>query len=72
MFGWSVRRALPVVPIPLSQPDPDLHISLAETFATTFRRGRYERSIDYRQSLSLPLGPEDRAWAEALAQAAVS
>ncbi|MDB5350606.1 MAG: hypothetical protein JWN86_1853 [Planctomycetota bacterium] len=48
VFAWSVRRALPVIPIPLSRPDPDLLLNLAAIFATTFRRGRYERSINLR------------------------
>jgi hypothetical protein len=33
-----------------------------------YRRGRYERSIDYQAALHLPLAAEDRAWAEALAR----
>ena len=69
VFAWSVRRALPVIPVPLSSPDPDVLLNLAEVFAKTFREGCYERSIEYSQRLSLPLAPEDRAWAEALAVA---
>ena len=62
VYAWSVRRVLPVIPI--SRPDPDLLLGLEEVFATTFRRGRYERSINYARSLRPLLGPEDRDWAE--------
>lgn len=69
VFAWSVRRALPTIPIPLSHPDPDIRLDLAGVFAATFRRGRYERSIDYGLPLNLALATEDRAWAESIAQA---
>lgn len=71
-FAWSVRRALPVIPIPLTHPDSDILLNLAEVFATTFREGRYERSIDYAEPLRLPLAPEDRAWAEETARTSVA
>jgi hypothetical protein len=69
VFSWSIRDCLPIIPIPLKAPDPDLPLDLAAIFATVYQRGRYERSIDYAAPLSLPLGAEDRAWAEALARA---
>jgi hypothetical protein len=68
VYGWSIRDTLPTIPIPLKDPDPDVALDLAAIFATVYQRGRYERSIDYTASLSLPLGPEDRAWAEGLAR----
>ncbi len=67
VYSWSIRDPLPVIPVPLKAPDPDIPLDLAATFATVYRRGRYERSIDYQAPLSLPLSAEDRAWAEALA-----
>jgi hypothetical protein len=71
VYSWSVRDPLPIVPIPLSHPDPDIPLNLAEVFATTYQRGRYDRSIDYRSALTIPLSPEDRAWAEEVARDAV-
>ena len=69
VYAWSIRRPLPTIPIPLNAPDPDLPLDLAAVFAATYRRGRYERSIDYARPLDLPLAPDDRAWAEAKARA---
>ncbi len=68
VYAWSVRRALPTIPIPLSAPDPDIEIDLAGIFATTYQRGRYHRSIRYDAPLNLPLNPEDCAWAEQVAR----
>ena len=67
VYAWSLRRALPTIPIPLSAPDPDIPLNLAGVFATTYHRARYERSIHYDRSLGLPLASEDRIWAESTA-----
>ena len=69
VYAWSIRRPLPTIPIPLTAPDPDVPLDLAAAFAATYRRGRYERTINYDQPIRLPLGPEDLAWAEATARA---
>ena len=68
VYAWSVRRTLPAIPIPLSRPDPDLKLNLAEVFDATYRRGRYERSIDYDRPHHLSLAPDDREWALARAR----
>jgi hypothetical protein len=68
VYAWSIRESLPTLPIPLRAPDPDLLIDLAAVYRTAFVRGKYARSIDDTAPLDLPLAPEDRAWAEALAR----
>lgn len=70
VYAWSVRQSLPTIAIPLLAPDPDFPLDLAAVFATAYERGRYARSIDYKASLTLPLAPEDRAWAEEVARRA--
>jgi hypothetical protein len=67
VYAWSLRQPLPKVAIPLLQPDRDIVLDLSALFATTYERGRYARAIDYNAPLSLPLKPEDSAWAEGLA-----
>lgn len=63
VYHWSVRQAMPVLPIPLLPPDPDLKLSLAEPFETAFHRGRYDRFIDYREPPPAPaFGTADRSW----------
>jgi hypothetical protein len=62
VYHWLLNEALPILPIPLATPDGDLQIDLTAVFETTFLRGRYDRSINYRQPLKLPLAEEDVAW----------
>jgi hypothetical protein len=69
VYSWSVREALPVIPIPLMAPDPDVPVDLGAIFATVYQRGQYQRSIDYTAPLDLPLSPKDRTWAESHARA---
>jgi hypothetical protein len=69
VYSWPIRQALPIIPIPLLAPDPDVPLDLAAVFTTVYQRGQYDRSIDYRAPLDLPLGAADRAWAEERARA---
>jgi hypothetical protein len=72
VFAWTVRDPLPTIPIPLLPPDPDLRIALGPLFASVYERARYSRSLRYRAALTLPLAPEDRAWAEEVALTAAA
>jgi hypothetical protein len=47
VYTWTVDMKLPLIPIPLRVPDPDIEIDLAPVYQTAFERGRYDRSIDY-------------------------
>ncbi|MGP0067904.1 MAG: DUF4058 family protein [Isosphaeraceae bacterium] len=67
-FHWTIRDPLPTIPIPLQAPDSDIPLDLAAIFQTIYQRARYERSINYKAPLGLPLDPEDREWAEAIAR----
>lgn len=67
VYAWSVRQRLPVLPIPLKAPDPDLRINLAEVFKQAYERGRYERCLRYAEPPSAPLSEADRKWATELA-----
>jgi Protein of unknown function (DUF4058) len=69
VFSWSIRDPLPTIPVPLMAPDPDISLDLAAVFGAVYRRGQYERSIDYQARLELPLAPKDRAWAQKRARA---
>jgi hypothetical protein len=70
VFAWTIRDALPTIPIPLLPPDRDVHVALGPPFAAVYERARYARSIDYSAPLTTPLTPDDRSWAEELARAA--
>jgi hypothetical protein len=69
VFSWSIRDPLPTIPVPLMAPDPDISLDLAAVFGAVYRRGQYERSIDYQAPLELPLAPKDRGWAQKRARA---
>ncbi len=64
VYAWTVRAPLPVIPIPLSKPDPDVMIELAAVFTTAYDRGRYGRLVDYGSTPSVLRSHASRAWAE--------
>jgi hypothetical protein len=66
IYAWSIGDPLPIIPIPLMAPDPDVPLDLAAIFQNVYQRARYERSVDYQAPLGLPLSPEHLAWAEAI------
>jgi hypothetical protein len=70
VYAWTIQQRLPVIPIPLQDPDPEVWINLAELFALNFQRGRYGRSIDYAATPALSLSPAEREWVRQLASAA--
>ncbi len=64
VYAWSIRRQLPVIPIPLAFPDPDVLLDLQAVFALTYDGSPYGESIDYSAPLDLRMANEDRSWAE--------
>ncbi len=60
---WPVglRQRLPVIPIPLSHPDPDARIDLQEILHHVYDASGYEDFI-YRGSPEPSLSEEDREW----------
>lgn len=69
VYHWQLSDRLPVLPIPLALPDADVKIDLAAVLSTAYARGRYDRSIKYRELGNLPLLPEERQWVEMTASA---
>ena len=69
VFAWSIRQVLPVIPIPLSDSDPDVNLNLGTIFSQTYDVGPYGELIKYTAPLELPLTSDDRAWAEELGRA---
>jgi hypothetical protein len=68
VYAWSMRNRLPTLPVPLRVPDPDLHIDLQAVFDVTYQRGRYARSVNYKQDLTW-LPPEAQTWVRERIQA---
>ena len=66
---WPVglRERLPVVPVPLAEPDPDVPLDLQFALSTIYNEAAYDLSIDYGQEPPPPpLDPADQQWVRAL------
>jgi hypothetical protein len=59
----SLRERLPVIPIPLLAPDPDVTLDLQAVLHQTFDAADYGKYI-YGEIPEPPLPPEDAAWAQ--------
>jgi hypothetical protein len=40
VYSWSIRDPLPIIPIPLMAPDPDVPLDLAAIFNSIYQRGQ--------------------------------
>jgi hypothetical protein len=69
VWPLQLRDPLPVVPVPLLEPDPDAPLDLGEAVASVYERGGYASQIDYQQPPPPPAlsGPE-AAWLDELRQ----
>ncbi len=65
---WPIALSdpLPVLPVPLAYPDPDVALDLGAILRQIYRRAHYERLIDYRADPPPPpLTPYEAAWLSA-------
>ncbi|MBI2877211.1 MAG: DUF4058 family protein [Candidatus Tectomicrobia bacterium] len=66
---WPIQLAdkLPVLPVPLLEPDPDVPLDLGAAVAAIYERGAYGLQIDYRQPPPPPpLAEKDAVWIDGL------
>jgi hypothetical protein len=63
VFAWTLRQPLPILPIPLRDPDPDVLIDLGAVFKTAYGRGRYARSLPYGKLPRASMKTADKQWA---------
>lgn len=69
VYRWTVRSALPPLPVPLKSPDLDIQISMSDVFATAYQRGGYDRVVHYDESPPPPsFAAEDADWVLQTAQ----
>ena len=66
VYAWSLRRAMPSIPVPLDPPDPDTVLDLQAVFHSVYDRAGYDYSLDYSAAVSPPLPNETAAWAKDL------
>lgn len=65
IWSASLRERLPVVPVPLLHPDPDVILDLQAAVDACFALVGYERLLDYADPPPPPpLSDEDAAWLE--------
>jgi hypothetical protein len=57
------RRRLPVIPVPLLDPEPDLSLDMQPLLDGIYALGRYDKRIDYARPLTPALSDADAAWA---------
>jgi hypothetical protein len=64
---WPIplNERLPVLPVPVLEPDPDAPLDLGAAVASVYERGAYERKIDYAQPPP-PLSAGEAAWVDTL------
>jgi len=61
----ALNARLPVLPIPLLEPDPDVMLDLGAVVASVYERGGYDARIDYRTPVPPPAHAEQEAvWVE--------
>ena len=61
---WPIQLAdaLPTIPVPLLQPDPDAVLDLGAIVRAVYERGGYATLIDYSGSPPPPLSDTESAW----------
>jgi Protein of unknown function (DUF4058) len=61
------RQPLPLVPVPLQEPDPDVPLDLGKALHAIYERAAYDLRLDYTQPPPDPaLSSDDAQWVEAL------
>ena len=65
---WPIQLSdrLPVLPIPLLAPDPDVPLDLGAVVAAVYERGGYDVQIDYQQPPPPPLTEKQSTWLQHL------
>jgi hypothetical protein len=64
---WPVTldKPLPLLPIPLEPPDPDVLLDMNAVVRTIYEHAAYERRINYRQPVPPALRPAMVQWVQA-------
>ncbi len=62
VYPAHLRQPLPVIPVPLREPDPDLTLDLQSLVDRIYAVGRYGERLDYTRKLTPALPDEDAAW----------
>jgi hypothetical protein len=69
--AWPIalQQPLPVIPVPLREPDDDVPLNLQDILALIYQEARYARTINYQRQPPPPaLSSHDADWVAALVQ----
>jgi hypothetical protein len=66
VFTWSLRDALPIIPIPLAAGEPELNLDLQEVFRAAYEGRAFWKLLRYDEEPHPPLTGADRGWAQEL------
>lgn len=70
IWPLTLREPIPLLPVPLRQPDPDVAIDIGRALHEAYSDARYDLRIDYSQDPPPPaLASEDAVWLDAHLQA---
>lgn len=56
------QRQMPIIPVPLASPDPDIRLDLQPLLAAVYARSHYDRRLDYSRPLQPPLSEDEAIW----------
>lgn len=70
VYAWTVRQRLPVIPIPLLAPDPDIHVDLQDVLTTAYDRGRFAKRLNYGRPPKARWAKSDLTWVVKVGKAA--
>ncbi len=63
VWAFNLNDPLPVLPVPLQSPDPDVPLALGKVLEEIYARSRYDLSINYREDPPPPsLNEEEQEW----------
>ena len=69
IYIWplNLRERIPLLPVPLRDPDPDAVLDLGKAIHDIYDRARYARRINYAEPPPKPdFSPDDQHWLAAL------
>jgi hypothetical protein len=65
IWPLSLQKPIPVIPVPLLVPDPDVPLDLNQIIETIYDEAAYDLRLDYTQPPPKPdLNPEEAEWLE--------
>jgi hypothetical protein len=69
VYGWSLQRSLPTIPVPLAPGDPEPPLDLQAVFNDVYDHVGYDYSLNYHRALTPPLEKADSKWVHHLLKA---